>query len=236
MNHPEAVRVAGLAKCSTIDFPGYLACVVFFRGCDLDCFYCHNRELLAADRNDADQSWSQIDSFLKKRAGMLEGVVFSGGEPTLRPQLRELMAETKALGYRIKLDTNGQRPGVVSDLWDSGLADYIAVDLKATRSRWQEVCGGSYEKTLETIENLHQKNAAYEARTTLYPGMTAAELLELAEAIPPVPRWRLNLFRQPEAIRPGDEERLAQSPLTPVNLKLMEDALKKHQPGVILPQ
>ncbi len=230
------VLAAGLAKCSTIDFPGKLSCVVFFRGCDLDCFYCHNRQLLTSAPAPEDIPWEEVSAFLRKRRGMLEGVVFSGGEPTLRPQLPRLIREARDLGYRIKLDTNGQRPCAVRALLEAGLLDYAAVDWKAVPAAWGEVCGGSWERARETILLLLESGLPMEARTTLYPGLTAGELLELAGGLPPLPRWRLNLFRRPETIRPGDEERLQAPALGPAQLRLMEDALKKAQPGVIIPQ
>ena len=231
-----SLRAAGLAKCSTIDFPGVLACVVFFRGCDLDCFYCHNRQLLTAGPAPEDIPWEEVMDFLRKRQGMLEGVVFSGGEPTLYPQLPRLMEEVRRLGYRIKLDTNGQRPDVVVRLLEEGLTDYTAVDWKAPAGMWGEVCGGSREKTRKTILDLLERGASMEARTTLYPGLTAEELLELAGELPPLPRWRLNLFRPPRQIRRGDEARLRLPALGPAQLAEMAEALKSLQPGVLLPE
>ena len=227
---------AGLAKCSTIDFPGTLACVVFFRGCDLDCFYCHNRQLLTAAPAPEDIPWEEILDFLRRRQGMLEGVVFSGGEPTLRPQLPRWMEEVRRMGYRIKLDTNGQRPDTVRRLAEAGLTDYTAVDWKAPAGAWREVCGGSREKARETILGLLERGTPMEARTTLYPGLKGEELLEMAADLPPLPRWRLNLFRPPALIRAGDEELLRRPALGPAQLALLEGPLRKLQPGVILPK
>lgn len=98
----------GMQRSSTIDFPGALACVLFTRGCDLDCFYCHNRELIAGDGDQLAEA--AVFSFLEKRRGLLDGVVVSGGEPTLQPDLEEFLRRVRPLGYRVKLDTNGRRP------------------------------------------------------------------------------------------------------------------------------
>ena len=129
----------GMQRSSTIDFPGALACVLFTRGCDLDCFYCHNRELIAGDGGQLAEA--AVFSFLEKRRGLLDGVVVSGGEPTLQPDLEEFLRRVRPLGYRVKLDTNGRRPALVERLWREGLFDYVAVDVKALPADYPAVCG-----------------------------------------------------------------------------------------------
>ena len=89
--------------------------MLFTRGCDLDCFYCHNRELIAGDGDQLAEA--AVFSFLEKRRGLLDGVVVSGGEPTLQPDLEEFLRRVRPLGYRVKLDTNGRRPALVERLW-----------------------------------------------------------------------------------------------------------------------
>ena len=101
------MRIAGLSKLTTIDFPGRLACILFTAGCNYDCGFCHNRSLLYTDTLlDEDEVWS----FLRKRAGQLEGVVISGGEPTLQWDLEDAARRIRSLGYAVKLDTNGSNP------------------------------------------------------------------------------------------------------------------------------
>ena len=229
------IEAAGLAKCSTMDFPGLLSCVVFFRGCDLNCFYCHNRRLLDPVPQPSDLPWEQVLAFLEKRQGMLEGVVFSGGEPTLQPQLPRMMEEVRALGYHIKLDTNGQHLQKVQELAESGLVDYIAVDWKAPPDAWPRICGGSWERTRETIQMVLDKGIPMEARTTLYPGLTLEELKEMAGLLPTLPRWRLNLFRRPELARSGCEEWLEAPALGPEQLSRAAAELRALQPGILLP-
>ena len=99
----------GMQKSSTIDFPGTLCCVLFTRGCDLDCFYCHNRSLISAKGPALLQE--DVWSFLERRRGLLDGVTISGGEPTLQEDLPEVLRRLREMGYKTKLDTNGQRPG-----------------------------------------------------------------------------------------------------------------------------
>lgn len=121
--------IGGLVPCSFIDFPGCLSAVVFLRGCNLRCPYCHNPELLDGDAPGA-MTEDGLLAFLRARQGRLGGVVFSGGEPTLRPGLRSLVQGARALGFKVKLDTNGTRPDVLAELIGDGLVDYVALDLK----------------------------------------------------------------------------------------------------------
>ncbi len=228
------VPIGGLMKFSTIDFPGVLSCVLFLRGCDLDCFYCHNRGLLGPGE---DLPWSQVQDFLRRRAGMLDGVVVSGGEPTLHPGLPELLAELKGLGYKVKLDTNGRRTALVQDFVKQGLVDYVAVDWKAPQGQYPSVCGGDptgRERTKATIDWLWESGAPFEVRTTLYPGLSSQDLLELAGELPPVPLYRINYYRQPKEYKPEDEGRIKAKALSPQEVKLLRAGLAAAQPNIVL--
>ena len=227
------MRIGGLQKSSTLDFPGQLACVIFTRGCNLNCFYCHNRELLNPNGDGLDEE--ALFSFLKKRQGFLDGVVISGGEPTLQPALTEFMGKIQALGYRIKLDTNGQRPEVITALLEKNLLDYVAVDWKSPEEEFQSVCGtkDGLGRTRETLSLLADSDVPYEARTTLYPGLTVEKLTGLAKALPPVPLWRLNFYRVPESYRPEDEGMIHQPALSPGEIREAEDILRSFQPNLV---
>lgn len=136
------MTIAGLQKMTLLDFPGRVACTVFLHGCNYRCPFCHNSELLEG-RGEPLMSKDEFLAFLKKRVGLLDGVCISGGEPTLMPDLKELMADIKALGYAVKLDTNGSRPGVLKELVAAGLVDYVAMDIKNAPSRYAETAGVS---------------------------------------------------------------------------------------------
>ncbi|HZJ78212.1 MAG TPA: anaerobic ribonucleoside-triphosphate reductase activating protein [Clostridia bacterium] len=223
--------VGGIQKSSTIDFPGMISCVIFTRGCNLDCFYCHNRELLGDGPNiDEDE----IMTFLKKRQGLLDGVVISGGEPTLQPDLKEFAKQVKGLGYSIKLDTNGQRPDAVEDLCKANLLDYVAVDIKARKDEYTRVtrCEG-FEKALETLEVLRANGVDFEVRTTLYPSMTVDKLLDLLNDLPKMPMWRLNYFQMPDLIKKCDEEIVNAKALTKIKVSSYENILKAIQPNLV---
>lgn len=227
------MNIAGIQRTSTIDFPGTLACVLFTRGCDMNCFYCHNRELLFSGEN---IPAAEVLSFLQKRRGLLEGVVVSGGEPTLQPSLSGFLKLLRDMGYKVKLDTNGQRPEVVYHLCAEGLLDYCAVDWKAPETDYGSVCAcpDGFQKAKQTLLILQESGVGYEARTTLYPGLTMPELLSLSAALPPLPRYRLNFFRMPESYCAEDEMRLRKRALTPGEVKAFLPELTKRQPNVIL--
>lgn len=121
----------GLQKLTLLDFPGKVACTVFIRGCNFRCPFCHNAPLVRPDEPDAALSGKEeILSFLKKRAGILEGVCVTGGEPLLHPEIFNFLAEVKQLGYAVKLDTNGSFPDRLKRAFEEHLADTAAMDIK----------------------------------------------------------------------------------------------------------
>ena len=136
------MTISGLQKMTLLDFPGKVACTVFLHGCNYRCPFCHNAELLEG-KPEPLMTVEEFLAFLKKRVGLLDGVCVSGGEPTLSPELRDLLADIKELGYAVKLDTNGSRPAVLKALVAEGLVDYVAMDIKNGPSRYAETCGVS---------------------------------------------------------------------------------------------
>ena len=134
------MNISGLQKMTLLDFPGKVACTVFLGGCNYRCPYCHNAELLDG-KIEPLMSQEEFLAFLSKRKGLLDGVCISGGEPTLSAGLKELMAEIKAMGYAIKLDTNGSRPAVLKELAEANLLDYVAMDIKNCPDRYAGTCG-----------------------------------------------------------------------------------------------
>ena len=121
--------IAGLQKMTLLDYPGKVACTLFLQGCNFRCPFCHNSGLLPG-QGPALMDREEFLRFLKKRQGLLDGVCVTGGEPTLQPELPELLRGIKALGFPVKLDTNGSRPAVLKALAEEGLLDYVAMDVK----------------------------------------------------------------------------------------------------------
>lgn len=161
--------ISGLQKMTLLDFPGRVACTVFLQGCNYRCPFCHNSELLPGKAEPLMEMAAFLD-FLKKRQGLLDGVCVSGGEPTLQPELPELLVRIKALGFAVKLDTNGSRPDVLKMLVNRGLVDYVAMDVKNSPEAYARTVGLANIKldaTEESLRFLIGSSVDYELRTTL---------------------------------------------------------------------
>ncbi len=163
--------IGGLLKFSMIDYPGKIAAIVFTQGCNLRCKYCHNPELIAPVNNNGTLLKEEdVLNFFEKRKGALEGVVITGGEPTLQTDLAEFAAKLKAMGFFVKLDTNGTNPEVVKNLIEKKLVDFIAMDIKATFDKYEAVCGVlvASKTILQTMQYIEESGLPYQYRTTYY--------------------------------------------------------------------
>ena len=161
--------IAGLQKMTLLDYPGKVACTVFLQGCNYACPFCHNSPLLPFEAQPCMEEDALI-AFLEKRKGILDGVCITGGEPTLQPGLERLLRRIKALGYAVKLDTNGSRPAVLRRLAGEGLLDYVAMDVKNSPSRYGQtvgVPGLNLAPVEESLAFLIGGEVPYELRTTL---------------------------------------------------------------------
>lgn len=171
------MRIGGFVPVSLNDFPGRIAAVVFTQGCNWRCPWCHNPALVDPERFTAPLDEGALLARLASRRGRLDGVVVSGGEPTLQPDLAGFFARVKALGFAAKLDTNGSRPQVVRALLDARLLDYVAMDLKAPWDRCGAAAGMAVDTASlqETIALLRAAGIDHELRTTRWPGLTAQD-------------------------------------------------------------
>jgi pyruvate formate lyase activating enzyme len=165
------LRVGGLTPLSASDFPDRLAAVVFCQGCAWRCRYCHNPHLLSK-RGNGEIQWPQITSFLEKRRGLLDAVVFSGGEPTLQASLPAAMQEVKAMGYRVGLHTAGIVPKRLERVLP--LVDWVSMDLKSSWEDHSRVTGvaGSAARASESRDLILASGVAYEFHT-VNQGQTA---------------------------------------------------------------
>lgn len=225
------MTVTGLVKTSLIDYPGKVACVLFVPGCNFDCFYCHNRQIIESVTDIIEPGY--IMDFLNKRRGLLDGVVISGGEPTLQPDLIPFIEKIKGMGFEVKLDTNGTNPKIVRELLGRGLCDYYAVDYKAPKASYADICGGtaSADTVLETINLLQESGADFEVRTTVIPQLSEKDLKEMAQELPSLKHYFLNLYRKPESYLPRDEKRINETPYTKAQLSLLADMIREWQPS-----
>lgn len=174
------MKIHGLQKMTLLDFPGRVACTVFLGGCDMRCPFCHNAELIDGSA-EAIMDETELLAFLEKRRGLLDGVAFTGGEPTLRKELPDLFRRIKAMGYPIKLDTNGLHPDRLKALLDEGLVDYVAMDIKNCPEKYAVTAGletVDLDKIQQSIDLLKNGTVDYEFRTTVVDELHEAEDFE----------------------------------------------------------
>ncbi len=200
------MNIGGLLKNSMIDFPGKLSCGIFLSGCNFDCPYCHNPDLVkgCAGRS-AEFEPGNVYRFIENRKEFLDGVVISGGEPTLQEDLFELCRRIKNMGFPVKLDTNGSRPRVIKRLIDEGLVDYIAMDLK-TDPRWYATyikanCNAS--AILSSIDIIMDSAMDYEFRTTcVKPIVTPTVIENIGRLIKGASVYALQRFHKSRMLHP----------------------------------
>ena len=165
--------IADLTPFTQLDYPGRLACIVWFSGCNMRCPYCHNPELVPLRQGRI--GIGELLEFLRRRSGLLDGVVLSGGEATLH-DLAPLCREIVSLGYAVKLDTNGSRPDRLLALVDEGLLDRVALDFKAPASLFRSVTGGdSFDAFSQSLRGLMERNISLEVRSTLHSRLHTPE-------------------------------------------------------------
>ena len=166
----EAVHFFGLQKLTLLDYPGKMACTLFTGGCNMKCPFCHNSELVFLPESMMEINQDDIDQFLDKRQGLLEGICITGGEPLIHPGLKTAIAKMKAKGYKIKLDTNGTYPDYLKELIEEGLVDYVAMDIKNAPAKYA-MTAGVEQLNLDAIEaSMHylmENHIPYEFRTTI---------------------------------------------------------------------
>lgn len=223
------MQIAGLTKNSTLDFPGHFSAVIFTAGCNYRCYYCHNRQLLCDPPLIQE---AEVAAFLEKRAGLIDGVVFTGGEPTMQRDLAWWLNRAKKLGYKTKLDTNGSKPEVLQQLLRAGLVDYVAMDYKAPFSMYTSMCHANASGVSASLDILISSEVKYELRTTVAPPLGESELARMANELnATVPLWALQLYRPQE----GDEAYWdGIAPYTPQELKQLAERLKHIQTNIIV--
>lgn len=163
------MKLAGLIKTSLIDYPGQLVAVVFTQGCNFRCGFCHNPDLIP---NVGEREVPEVEffEFLESRRNILEGVVITGGEPTIQPDLAQFISRIRDHRLKIKLDTNGSNPEILKRLLEAKLLDYIAMDIKGPGEKYSEIARFDGKKNVkESIEIIMDSGLPYEFRTTVLP-------------------------------------------------------------------
>ena len=158
--------IYSITPFTLLDYPDKTACIIWFAGCNMRCTYCYNPDIVLGKGN---ISVDEVAIFLKKRAGLLDGVVFSGGECTLHPEIFSLAQLVKDAGMLVKIDTNGTRPDVIRQLAASGLMDYVALDYKAPPEKLKAITGfEDFTAVGKTVKVLLDFNVTFEVRTTVH--------------------------------------------------------------------
>ncbi|MFH1638343.1 MAG: anaerobic ribonucleoside-triphosphate reductase activating protein [Candidatus Woesearchaeota archaeon] len=218
------MKIAGFARNSLVDYPGHVVSTIFTQGCNLSCPYCHNPELIPKGGNGMIAE-KELFYFFEKHRKMLDGVCITGGEPTLQMDLEEFLMKVKALGLKVKLDTNGTNPEVIEDLIAKKLVDYIAMDIKASAKGYAKigVTGDVLESIFRSIKIIMGSGIGYEFRSTVVPGMLDIEgIREIAERIEGADSYCIQQFVAGTKIK--DETFKGIKPYSPEELFEMRDA------------
>lgn len=223
--------IGGIEKLTLLDYPDHLAAIIFTQGCNFRCHFCYNPMLVwpsfpgSDEKNKKEKGLSPLSTedlflFLSERFGRLEGVVITGGEPTLHPDLPEFIKKIKEIGYLVKLDTNGTNPEMLGALLKSKLIDYIAMDLKAPYEKYEETVGVAvdYNNLQKSVKIIMSSGLPYEFRTTVVPGLlTKEDFSSMGEAIKGAKKWYLQFFKSDTDL--VDAEYEAQAPYTRKEMK-----------------
>lgn len=187
------MKVGGLQKLSLVDFPGHLSAVVFTQGCNYACSYCHNQALIPFEGVISGIPWKEVMAFLRRRIGLLTGVVFCGGEPTLQDDLLEKVKEVKALGFVVKLDTNGSHPERLAECLP--YLDFVAMDIKSTFGEaYDRACGVAMDQDAvkKSMALLRASTVPYMFRTTTAEGVVSeAEVEAIRSTLLPGEEYRV---------------------------------------------
>ena len=192
------MRICGIQKLSMVDFPGKLAATVFTGGCNLRCPFCHNALLVTRLNESPALTEEEMLEFLTARKGFLDGFVLSGGEPLLQPGAADFLEKVRALGYAVKLDTNGCYPAALADILHRGLVDYVAMDIKNSREKYPLTVGipdFDLAPVEESISLLRQSGIDYEFRTTVVREFhTPEDIRAIGQWVSGAPHYYLQNF------------------------------------------
>jgi pyruvate formate lyase activating enzyme len=176
-----SLEFAHIQKTSLIDFPDEVASTLFTVGCNMRCPFCHNRSLVLPEEFPPQRIPSaQALSELSRRKKYVSSAVITGGEPTIHPELPDFLSSLKAEGFRVKLDTNGTNPEMLSELYSSELLDYVAMDVKSSLGHYEEASGSDVDisSVKESAELIRASGVPYEFRTTVVPSLHDLEKME----------------------------------------------------------
>jgi len=198
--------IKGFLKTSLIEWPGEIAAVIFLPHCNFRCPFCHNSDLVLRPQNLTTIPEDEVLVDLAKRRSWIDGVVITGGEPTLQPNLPQFLLKIKQLNLKTMLETNGSHPEMLQVLFKRNLLDYLSMDLKAPfDERYQKATGikVNLSDIQKSMNMIRKSGVNYELRTTVVPGfLSKVDLFDLAESIPWAKRWFLQQFVPHNTLNP----------------------------------
>ncbi|MCL1876848.1 anaerobic ribonucleoside-triphosphate reductase activating protein [Candidatus Saccharibacteria bacterium] len=199
------MKIGGIQKLSLVDYPGHTAAALFTIGCNMRCGYCHNPELVLPERYIDEIPLEEILDFLKKRVGKIDGMVISGGEPTLHDDLPDFAKTIKSMGYLVKLDSNGTHPAMLKQMIADKSIDYIAMDIKATFPKYSMTIARPVDvgALRESIKIMIESGLGHEFRTTCVRQlMTVDDFDEIGEMVHGAERYAVQRFRAGRSLNP----------------------------------
>ena len=228
-------RIVGFAKTSLLDWDGMVATTVYLQGCNLRCPFCHNPDLVSVSAEAEEAPWEVLKEYLEENSDFLDGVVVTGGEATLSEDLPDLIRKIRALGLKVKLDTNGTNPEMLQDLLQAGLLDCVAMDLKGPLDQqYSQVCGTEVdlEAIKRSIKLLMTSGIDYEFRTTVVPHyLNPGDIERMASFIGGAKKYALQQFKNDKTL----DKRLGQiEPYSEAQILGMAETARKYVRKVIV--
>lgn len=230
------MRISGFQKMTLLDFPGRVACTVFTAGCNMRCPFCHNAALVTHIDNSVSFGEDEILDYLKKRKGLLDGVCITGGEPLLQAGIEDFIAKVKAIGYAVKLDTNGTFPEKLISLVDKGLVDYVAMDIKNCKEKYAATAGIDtldINAIEQSVEFLLKGRVEFEFRTTIVKELhTVEDIAAIGKWIKGAPRYFLQNFVDSGDLICGDMSAAPRDELYKMQQKAQEFVVNTEIRGI----
>lgn len=190
------MKIGGIQKFSTVDYPGHTCAALFTIGCNMRCGYCHNPELVLPEQFVGELPTDEILEFLETRVGLLDGVAISGGEPTIHEDLPLFIDKLKKMGFLVKLDTNGTNPSMLKKLLDAKMVDFVAMDIKGPLAKYQQIAARPVsEIAIRESIDLIKSRVAHEFRTTIVrTQLTPTDFYAIGELVEGAQRYALQHY------------------------------------------
>lgn len=225
----DKMNIKGMIEASFLDWDGKIVTTLFVPGCNFRCRYCQNWELIEHPENFAEIDFERIKKFLLNHKDFIDGVCITGGEPTIYEDLPDFIKKIKKLGFVVKLDTNGSKPGMIKKLIDEKLVDYIAMDMKASFEKYDRACGVNVdvECIKRSIDSIMDSKLEYEFRTTVVPNITdESDIENIAKSVKGAKKYVLQQFTPKNAM----DEKLRN--VTPYEKEMFEKMMEKARKHV----